>query len=82
MSFTRFRKERSKASSVQDNKDYVETVAQQDNRSQYSQGSREQYQYQQRPQAPISQQQKRPLTQSQNTYPKYNNDINNLPRSK
>ena len=74
MSFTRFRKERSKPSSVQDKQDYIETVKQQDNLSQSSHPSRDQYQYQpKQPQAP--------LNKSQNI-PRYNNDINNLPRSK
>ena len=74
MSFTRFRKERSKPSSVQDKQDYVETVKQQDNMSQYSHPSRDQYQYQPKPQ---QQSQRQPQT-----YQRYNNDINNLPQSK
>ena len=72
MSFTRFRKERSKPSSTQDKQDYIETVKQQDNLSQHSQ-NRDQYQYQPKPQ--------QPQRQPQN-YQRYNNDINNLPQSK
>ena len=74
MSFTRFRKERSKPSSVQDKQDYIETVKQPDNISQSSRPSRDQYQYQ--PKQPPA-----PLNISQNI-PRYNNDINNLPQSK
>ena len=48
MSFTRFRKsEKNKASSVQGSQDYVESVHQQDNLSQYSHNSNKQYVYQQ-----------------------------------
>ena len=75
MSFTRFRKsEKSKASSVQGSQDYVESVHQQDNLSQYSLNSNKQYEYQQNQK--INPQQKQ-INQPQ----KFNNDINNIQRS-
>ena len=75
MSFTRFRKsEKSKASSVQGSQDYVESVHQQDNLSQYSHNSNKQYEYQQNQK--INPQQKQ-INQPQ----KFNNDINNIQRS-
>ena len=75
MSFTRFRKsEKSKASSVQGSQDYVESVHQQDNLSQYSHNSNKQYEYKQNQK--INPQQKQ-INQPQ----KFNNDINNIQRS-
>ena len=77
MSFTRFRKtDKSKASSVQSNQDYKDTMRQQDNLSQYSRGSQNQYDYKPRPQ--IQPQQRPPMQQQPQTYQKFNNDINNI----
>ena len=82
MSFTRFRKERSKAPSVQGGEDYAEAVRQQDNLSQHSGNSKgSQNQYQPRPQT-MTQEKPRSINQSQNLNPRFNNDINNLPQSK
>ena len=80
MSFTRFRKsEKSKASSVQGSQDYVESVHQQDNLSQYSHHSNNnQYNYQQN-QKLIPQQKQTNQPQINNN--KYYNDINNIKRS-
>ena len=78
MSFTRFRKaEKSKASSVQSNQDYRDTMRQQDNLSQYSRRSQDQYDYQPRPQMPPQQK----ISNQPQTYQKFNNDINNIQRS-
>ena len=79
MSFTRFRKtEKSKASSVQGSQDYVESVHQQDNLSQYSHHSNNQYDSHQKPK--IYPQQKQ-INQPQTYNNKYYNDINNIKRS-
>ena len=78
MSFTRFRKtEKSKASSVQSNQDYRDSMRQQDNLSQYSRRSQDQYEYQPRQQMPPQQ---KTFNQPQNFH-KFNNDINNIQRS-
>ena len=78
MSFTRFRKaEKSKASSVQSNQDYRDSMRQQDNLSQYSRRSQDKYDYQPRTQNPPQQK----ISNQPQTYQKYNNDINNLQRS-
>ena len=78
MSFTRFRKtEKSKASSVQSNQDYRDTMRQQDNLSQYSRRSQDQYEYQPRQQMPPQQK----ISNQPQTYHKFNNDINNIQRS-
>ena len=78
MSFTRFRKaEKSKASSVQSNQDYRDSMRQQDNLSQYSRRSQDKYDYQPRTQNPPQQK----ISNQPQTYQKYKNDINNLQRS-
>ena len=78
MSFTRFRKaEKSKASSVQSNQDYRDSMRQQDNLSQYSRRSQDKYDYQSRTQNPPQQK----ISNQPQTYQKYKNDINNLQRS-
>ena len=78
MSFTRFRKaEKSKASSVQSNQDYRDSMRQQDNLSQYSRGSQERYEYQPRHQMPPQQK----ISNQPQNFHKFNNDINNIQRS-
>ena len=78
MSFTRFRKaEKSKASSVQSNQDYRDSMRQQDNLSQYSRGSQERYEYQPRQQMPPQQK----ISNQPQNFHKFNNDINNIQRS-
>jgi len=79
MSFTRFRKsEKSKGSSVQGSQDYQEAMNQQDNLSQYSHHSNNKYDYQ-----PNTVKYNRQKQQNQpQLNQKYNNDINNIQRSK